>query len=64
MPVGAYERSVDLRPDHFPTLRSLAALYQQKGFRRKAIEAWERAIPAAPDEATRQKIKASLMSIL
>lgn len=62
--IGAYERSVDLRPDHFAALRSLAALYQQKGFRRKAIEAWERAIPAAPDDATRQKIKASLLALL
>lgn len=62
--IAAYERAVDLRPDHFPTLRSLAALYQQKGFRRKAIEAWERAIPAAPDDATREKIKTSLLALL
>lgn len=62
--IGAYERSVELRPDHFPTLRSLAALYQQKGFRRKASEAWERAIPAAPDDVTREKIKRGLLSQL
>ena len=62
--ISAYERCVDLRSDHFSSLRSLAALYQQKGFRRKAIEAWERAIPAAPDEATKQKIKGNLLQLL
>jgi DNA-binding response OmpR family regulator len=62
--ISAYERSAELRPDLFPALRSLAALYQQKGFRRKAMEAWERAIPAAPDETTRQKIKNSLITLL
>jgi DNA-binding response OmpR family regulator len=62
--ISAYERCVDLKPDHFASLRALAALYQQKGFRRKAIEAWERAIPAAPDEVTRQKIKTNLMQVL
>ena len=62
--ISAYERCVDLRPDHFPTLRSLAALYQQSGFRRKALEAWERAISAAPDAATRERIRAAVMSQL
>jgi DNA-binding response OmpR family regulator len=62
--VSEYERAVELKPDLFPALRSLAALYQQKGFKRKAIDALERAIPAAPDEPTRVKLKQSLLAML
>lgn len=60
--IEAYERSIELMPRHFPALRSLAALYQQKGFRRKATETWERALGAAPDEATRQRIRSTLLA--
>jgi DNA-binding response OmpR family regulator len=62
--VSEYERAVELKTDLFPALRSLAALYQQKGFKRKAIDALERAIPVAPDEPTRAKLKKSLIALL
>src|SRR6202012_3500699 len=42
--ITAYEKAVELRPNLFPALRALAALYDQKGFRRKAAEALERAV--------------------
>jgi len=37
--ITAYERAVELRPNLFHALRALAALYEQKGFRRKPWEA-------------------------
>jgi len=60
----AFERSVELRPNSFPALRSLAALYTEKGFRRKAAETLERALAAAPDATTREAIKSDLLELL
>jgi DNA-binding response OmpR family regulator len=60
----AFERAVELRQGFFQALRSLAALYTEKGFRRKAAETLERALAAAPDSATRDAIKADLLKIL
>jgi DNA-binding response OmpR family regulator len=60
----AFEKAVELRPGHLPSLRSLAALYEEKGFRRKAAEALERAMGAAPDDATRAHIKQDLLALL
>jgi len=58
------ETAVDLSPKHFSALKNLAVLYQQAGFKHKAIEMWERALGNAPDEETRQGIKDHLMSLL
>ena len=55
---------VELEPARFASLRNLAVLYQRRGFRRKACESWERALALAPDEPTRQEIKALLVSLL
>jgi DNA-binding response OmpR family regulator len=60
----AYERAAELRPGHLPSLRALAALYEEKGFRRKATEALERALGAAVDEPTRAAIRSDLMALL
>ena len=60
----AFERSVELRPKSFPALRSLAALYTEKGFRRKAAETLERALAAAPDATTREALKSDLLELL
>jgi tetratricopeptide (TPR) repeat protein len=62
--ISAYERTVELRPNLFQALRALAGLYEQKGFRRKAAEALERALHAAPDVATREAIRARLIKLL
>jgi DNA-binding response OmpR family regulator len=60
----SFERAVELRPDFFPALRSLAALYSEKGFRRKAVETLERALAAAPDPVARDAVRADLLELL
>ena len=62
--ISAYERAIDLRPNLFQALRAVAALYEQKGFRRKAAEALERALHAAPDVQSREALRARLMKLL
>ena len=55
---------MELRPNLFHALRALAALYEQKGFRRKAVEAVERAVHAAPDPKTRDTMRQRLLKLL
>ena len=62
--ITAYERAVELRPTLFPALRALAKLYETKGFRRKAVEALERALHTAPDVETREQIRVKLLKML
>ena len=62
--ITAYERAVELRPNLFQALRALAGLYEQKGFRRKAVEALERAVHAAPDPQTRDGMRQRLLRLL
>jgi DNA-binding response OmpR family regulator len=62
--ITAYERAIELRPNLFAALRNLAGLYLEKGFRRKAAEALERAMQHAPDPAMREKIRAQLLRLL
>ncbi len=59
-----FERAAELKPGYLPALRALAALYGEKGFRRKATEALERALSAAQDDATRAVIKQDLVALL
>ena len=58
------ETATELQPRNFSALKNLAVLYQRAGFKHKAIEMWERALSAAPDEETRVGIKDHLMSLL
>jgi len=60
----SFERAVELRADFFPALRSLAALYAEKGFRRKAVETLERALVAAPDPVAREAVRTDLLDLL
>jgi DNA-binding response OmpR family regulator len=62
--ITAYERAIELRPNLFAALRNLAGLYLEKGFRRKAAEALERAMQHAPDPPMREKIRAQLLRLL
>ncbi|TMB11793.1 MAG: tetratricopeptide repeat protein, partial [Deltaproteobacteria bacterium] len=62
--ITAYERAVELRPNLFQALRALAGLYEQKGFRRKAAEALERAVHSAPDPQTRDAMRQRLLRLL
>jgi DNA-binding response OmpR family regulator len=58
------EAAIDLEPERYATLRNLAVLYQKHGFRRKACEAWERAIPLAADDATRAEVRKVLLALI
>ncbi len=60
----AFEKAVELRHGFFQALRSLAVLYGEKGFRRKAAEMLERALGSAPDAATREGIRKDLVKLL
>ncbi len=62
--ITAYERAVELRPSLFPALSALATLYEQKGFRRKAVDALERAVHAAPDTKAREEMRRRLLRLL
>jgi DNA-binding response OmpR family regulator len=62
--ISSYEKAIDLRPNLFPALKALAALYLEKGFRRKAAETLERALHVAPDPATRDQVKTQLLKLL
>jgi len=62
--MSEYEKAVELRPSHFAALCSLAELYLEKGFRRKAVEALERALTCAPDGRTREGIRTRLLRLL
>jgi CheY-like chemotaxis protein len=58
------ETVLSMRSTFFPALKNLAVLYQNAGFRNKALEMWERCLAAAPDEETRQSIKRHLVAVL
>ena len=60
----ALERASELAPRPLAALRALATLYEETGFRRKAAEVLERALPAAPDDAARSAIRKDLMRLI
>lgn len=62
--IASYERAIELKPDLLDVLQALAALYTRRGFRRKAVEVWERAMAAAPDEASRKEMRERLVGLL
>jgi DNA-binding response OmpR family regulator len=62
--ISELETALRINGKHFPALKNLAVLYQKAGFRNKAVEVWERALRAAPDEPTRQSIKEILLGLL
>lgn len=58
-----FEETIQLDPEHYPALRSLAVLYQRKGFKNKAVEMWERALHCSPPEQ-RGHIRKLLMRLI
>jgi hypothetical protein len=50
--------------NHLASLRALAGIYEEKGFRRKAAGALERALAVAADAETKAAVKADLMRLL
>jgi len=62
--ITSLEHAVESAPGHLPALKVLAALYEEGGFRRKAAEILERALPAASDEGARDEIRKDLMRLI
>jgi CheY-like chemotaxis protein len=60
----ALEHAAEASPGHLPALRALATIYEESGFRRKAAEMLERALPAAPDDSARSAIRRDLMRLI
>jgi CheY-like chemotaxis protein len=60
----ALEHAAEAGPAHLPALRALAALYEENGFRRKAAEVLERALPSAADDEVRSAIRKDLMRLI
>ncbi len=59
----ALEHAAESSPSHLPALRALAVLYEEAGFRRKAAEVLERALPSA-DDAARTAIRKELLRLI
>ncbi|MFH1438247.1 MAG: response regulator [Pseudomonadota bacterium] len=62
--ISELETVLELEPAMFQAMKNLAVLYQEAGFKNKAIEMWERSIGICDDEATKQKIREHLMTLL
>jgi DNA-binding response OmpR family regulator len=59
-----YERAVQVNPQFFDAITSLANLYQRQEFWRKAREMWELALGATKDEPVRARIKEHIVNLL
>ena len=59
-----YEKAVQVNPQFFDAITSLANLYQRQEFYRKAREMWELALGATKDETTRARIKEHIVNLL
>ncbi|MCA9537972.1 MAG: response regulator [Myxococcales bacterium] len=58
-----FEQAVALDATWFPAIKDLAILYQNQGFRQKAIETWQQALAASPDEPAREAIREHLIRL-
>ena len=62
--IDHYEKAIQINPEFYDAITSLANLYQRQEFWRKAVEMWELALAATKDEAVRKRIKDHLLSLL
>jgi DNA-binding response OmpR family regulator len=62
--IDHYEKAIQINPDFYDAITSLANLYQRQEFWRKAVEMWELALAATKDETVRARIKDHLLSLL
>jgi DNA-binding response OmpR family regulator len=62
--IDHYEKAIQITPDFYDAITSLANLYQRQEFWRKAVEMWELALLATRDETVRSRIKDHLLSLL
>jgi len=62
--IDHYEKAIQINPQFYDAITSLANLYQRQEFWRKAVEMWELALSATKDESVRARIKDHLLSLL
>ncbi len=62
--IDHYEKAIQISPEFYDAITSLANLYQRQEFWRKAVEMWELALAATKDESVRARIKDHLLSLL
>lgn len=61
--IAAIEHAVVLQPRYFVGVKNLAVLYHRVGFQSKSTEMWERAVVLAPEDKTREAIRAHLQRL-
>jgi DNA-binding response OmpR family regulator len=62
--IDHYEKAIQINPEFYDAITSLANLYQRQEFWRKAVEMWELALSATKDQAVRARIKDHLLTLL
>jgi Tfp pilus assembly protein PilF len=62
--ISELETVLEFEPTMFQAMKNLAILYQEAGFKNKAIEMWERALSICEDDESKQKMREHLMSLL
>jgi CheY-like chemotaxis protein len=62
--IDHYEQAIQVNPQFYDAITSLANLYQKQEFWRKAAEMWELALAATTDEGVRARIKQHLLTLL
>jgi CheY-like chemotaxis protein len=61
--IGELEKALELHPNQLVAMKNLAVLYENAGFKRKAVETWEDCAKLAPDAATRAVIDDHLAAL-
>ncbi len=59
-----FEQAIALEPRMGTALRSLAVLYEKRGFRNKAVDTWERTLHATEDPEKRNEILVRIQQML
>jgi CheY-like chemotaxis protein len=62
--IAELELALSAQPRNFLAMKNLAVIYQRAGCRYEALDAWQRAMVHAPDDATRANIKQHLVTLL
>lgn len=62
--LAAFEEALRVDPACFAAMRTLAALYEERGLRHRATDLWQRALAHCPDEALAARLRKHLLSLL
>lgn len=62
--VIAFEEALKIDPTCFPAMRTLAALYEERGWRHRATDLWQRALAHCPDDALGARMRKHLLDLL